>query len=453
MEIDESSLFPLIQDVINGNPNPVHFVWTAIIHVNPTGENIEPLKVVAVDIRVDYETMMTEHINVTLAVLGGTYANQIYPFQNDLEITLIKTPLGEEADVINNEMSVNARRLQATLIDKGDPQLLGQTVNSASQEALDLNNVLNVEFQLLDKSIEQLRMISVGGIWRRCTVGEFLRSALTQYAQTAQVDESIKLQGVDLVDPNNTVPRDHILIPHGTQLLDIPDYVQQKCGGVFSSGMGSFIRDRYWHLFPLLDTSDARFNAAKDLVTVIIVPPNRFSNLERTYRQDPGNLVILATGDVQFRGDSTVQQLSQGNGVRYADANKIMEGFATPKDGKVTAARAEINSEFVSVKRPNGLNNVQMAKAPITANPFLQASELARRNGSIIALTWENSNDELLTPAMMANVLFLVNDQVRSFKGVLLKHQTTVKMNGIGLTSGRHLSETGLSIFVANTPQ
>lgn len=220
----------------------------------------------------------------------------------------------------------NGRELRVFETDNIRPLLLGQSVNAAHQDALDLNNFLEVQFQLLDKSLEQLRMLSIGGIWRGCTVGDFLRTTLTRYARAAVVDETLKVVGVDMVPPSNQAIRDHVIIPHGTKLMEVPDYVQQQCGGIYSTGLGSYLRDRYWYLYPALDV--ARIDQAEDIATIIVVPPKRFPGVERTYRQDPGNLVIIASGDVKFQTDSTAQQLNHGNGIRYADASKVMDGFA-----------------------------------------------------------------------------------------------------------------------------
>ncbi|MFL9998857.1 hypothetical protein [Paraburkholderia sediminicola] len=448
MEIEQSSLYPEILAVFNAGANPVHFSWSATIHVNQTGADISAMQVLSVDKRSDYEVGFTDYLIVTLGLLGGVYANQIYPFHDDLDITLTQYPLAEQGGAADSTGTVNARRMQATLRDTGDPQLLGQSVNAAHQDALDLNNFLEVQFQLLDKSLEQLRMLSIGGIWRGCTVGDFLRTTLTRYARAAVVDETLKVIGVDMVPPSNQDVRDHVVIPHGTKLMDVPDYVQQQCGGIYSTGLGSYLRDRYWYLYPALDV--ARIDQAEDIATIIVVPPKRFAGIERTYRQDPGNLVIIASGDVKFQTDATARQLNQGNGVRYADASRIMDGFVTPLNGRAIASRGNLNSEYITVQRPNGLNNVQMSPTRVTANPYVQASALARRNGSVISVLWENSNDELLKPSMMLNILYLLNDQVQVLRGVLLKTQTSVAMAGTGLVGGRHISSTGLSCFVAN---
>jgi hypothetical protein len=449
MEIEQSSLYPEVQSILASGPRAVHFVWSAIVHVNQRGLNLPVLKVLSVDAVADFEQNYTDEITLTCAVLGGAFANQIYPFQNDLDITLIKSPVGEVGSAPDASQAIQVRRYQATLIDQGNPQVEGNVFGSMGQEELDLTNLLPVKFQLIDKSLEQIRMASVGGIWRQTTMEDFLKGLMTKTSQDVQVDQNLKVKGVDMVPASNQKTMEHVIIPHGTRLVDVPNYVQEKCGGVYSAGLGCYLRDGYWYIYPCYDTQ--RMQTAKATATIILLPPSKFTNIERTFKTAGSDgLVILATGQIKFRGDSTPLQLSHGNGVRFTDASKLMEEFSVTDKNVALAARGNINNEYLSTERPNGLNNVQLARNRITANPFTAATELARRNGSVIAAVWENSDDSLIAPNTMVQVMWLEDDTVQTLQGVLLKMATYTEMNQPGMLSSRHVTRTALSIFVQN---
>jgi hypothetical protein len=427
----------------------VHFVWHATVHVNQRGLDFPVMKVISVDAISDFEMNYTDEITLTCVISGGTYANQIYPFQDDLDITITKSPVGEVGSAPDPNSPVVVTRYQATLLDQGDPQIEGNQMGSMSQEALDLSNLLTVKFQLIDKSLEQIRMSGIGGIWRQTTMQDFIRGVMTKCSQDVQVDQTAKVQGVDMVKPSNQNVMEHIIIPHGTRLVDVPNYVQEKCGGIYSAGLGCYMQNGFWYVYPCYDTT--RLPTATKTATVILLPPNKFTNIERTYRiSGSDGLVILATGQVKFRGDSTPQQLNHGNGIRFTDASKFMDQFAVTDKNVALAARGNINNEFLSVARPNGLNNVQQARNSITANPFSAASDLARRNGSVIAAVWENSNSALLAPNTMVTVMWLEDDTVQSLQGVLLKAASYTEMNEPGMLAARHITRTALSIFVQN---
>jgi hypothetical protein len=449
MEIEQSSLYPEIRSILAGGPNAVHFVWTAIVHVNQRGLDLPVMKVLSVDNIADFEQNYTDEITLTCVIPGGAFANQIYPFQNDLDITIIKSPVGEVGSAATSGQAVQVQRYQATLLDQGDPQIEGNQFGAMSQEELDLTNLLPIRFQLIDKSLEQIRMAGIGGIWRQTTMDDFLKGVMTKMSQDVQVDQNLKVKGVDMVPASNQNTMEHVIIPHGTRLVDVPNYVQEKCGGVYSAGLGCYMRNGYWYIYPCYDTT--RMNTARATATVILLPPNKFTNIERTFKIAGGDgLVILATGQVKFRGDSTPQQLNHGNGVRFTDASKLMEGFSVTDKNVALAARGNINNEYLSTQRPNGLNNVQMGRNRITANPFTASTDLARRNGSVIAAVWENSDDSLIAPSTMVQVMWLEDDTVQTLQGVLSKMATYTEMNQPGMLSGRHITRTALSIFVQN---
>ena len=157
---------------------------------------------------------------------------------------------------------------------------------------------------------------------------------------------------------------------------------------------------------------------------------------------------MLATGEVKLKDDSEEQQLNLGNGVRFADANNFMTGFVDTVDNKAVASRGSNNSEFISVPRLNGNNNVQMSSNPITANPFMEYSKLARRQGNMITLAWENSQPSLIYPGMPVKIMYMDDDDIVTVYGILLKAHSFVQTKGQGMTDNRHLIQTSMSIFI-----
>jgi hypothetical protein len=448
MEFEDCGLVAEVNDVMSSSANPVHFYWMAYIHVMQTGEDIQVMKVTDVDVVSDFEQNFTDETWVEVALTMGVYANRIYPYQDNLEISLVKYPLQEVGDVSNQDQPVQVKRYQATLMDTGDPMIQGMASNLNTQSQLDLTNFQTFKFFLFDKSLEQIRMMTVGQIVRNCTVEDTVKTILSKYSAAIDLDDADKVTGVDMVTASNQNVMNHIVIPQGTRLTDVPQYIHDNCGGIYSSGLGTYLRDRTWYVYPLLDTQ--RLATAVKTAIIVVIPPKKFVGIERTFKIAGDNVTILAGGDIQFRGDSTPQQLSHGNGVRFADASKMIGGFVKTENNMSVAARGNINNEFISVARPNGLNNVQTAGNSITANPFAAASKLARRNGSIVAFGWDNSDDSLLVPGMMATILYLAGDTIRTLQGVLLKAHTHVRMSGQGMTNGRHISHTAMSFFVQN---
>lgn len=444
MELEQSSLYREVTAIVSSSSKPVHFTYDAQIHVN--GETYNVIKVLSLDNLQDYEDKYADETIITVTVPGGTYAKRIYPFKDAIDITVFRRPIGEVYDSSNMAGAIETERYTATLIDTGNPLLEANGMNAVSEEAMNLTNIFEVSFQLVNKALEQARLMTTGGIYRNAKVEDVIKGLLTASMDKLVVEGSRKPKGVDMVEASNKQARDHIIIPHGTRVVDIPEYVHRKCGGVYSAGMGYYLQGDYWYIYPCYDTT--RYAKATRALTIINVPKNKLPSIERTYRQDGKNVVILATGEVRFRDDSEIQQLNFGNGIRFADANNFMDGFVKIENNKATALRGKNNSEFVSSSRKNGNNNIQLSDNPINANPYTEYSKMARRQGSVLSLVWENSLPSLLTPGVMIKMLYLDEDTIKELYGVLLKVHHFTHMTGNGALDTRYSTQSNLVVFV-----
>jgi hypothetical protein len=444
MELEQSALYREVAAIITSGANPVHFHWSAVMHAN--GQDYAAQKVSDIDINRDYESNYSDQMKATLVFNAGDYWASIYPYSDSLEITLTKTPLGEVGDSTDLSQPVQTERYMAILDDKkGSPLLTNTGMNTPTQATLNYTGFETVSVELVDKGLYQMNMRTTGGIFRATTNEKVLRAIMTTESQKVQVNQKQVCAGVNIVTTSNQNVRDHVVIPQGTPIVHVPMWLHEKCGGVYSAGMGYYYQNEMWYFYPCYDP--IRSGTSAPSLTIINVPKNKFTGAERTYRQSGDNTVILATGDVKFRDQSNTAQLNKGNGVRFADASKIFDNFVTVKSNMAIASRGNINNEAITVARPNGLNNAQQTTRSINANPFIEYSNMAKRNGSVFALTWENSNPPLITPGMLCTVLYIDQENISQVQGVVLKVHHHVRMQGQGMTSNRHVTDTGLSIF------
>lgn len=445
MDIQDSALYREVVAIQSGGANPVHFNYRAQFHAN--GKTIDALKVIEVDYIGDYEVQYSDTIHARLQFAQGTFYNDIYPYQDALECTIIKEPIGETSSALDLSQPTQTERYKAILSEnKGSPLLEQTGGNDDTKTTLDMKDFKEVKIQLVDRAVYQMRMTESGGNFRNVTPERALRAIMTTESQKIQVDAQRAVRGVDIVTTNNQTPRDTVTIPDGIPLAHIPQYIHQKCGGLYSAGLGYYFRNGIWYVYPCYDPTRTKTSSAT--LTILNIPKNRMPGTERTYRQDGSNIVILATGDVKFRDTANAAQLNRGNGVRFADVSKIFDSFANVKNNIVIASRGAINTEAVTTTRPDGLNMARTSPRRMNANPYLEFSETAKRNGSMIALTWENSDPSLLVPGMLVTVVYQQNDTLLTAPGVLLKSHTFVHMQGSGMTDQRHITNSGLSVFV-----
>jgi hypothetical protein len=445
MEIEQSSLYRQIQAITRSGAKEVHYHWVAQIHAN--GKTYDALKLTDLDIRRDYEHQYGDEVQATLTFPLGTFYSRIYPYMDNLECTLFKLPLLESGNSADTSQAVQSERYACVLHDvPGSPGITSDAPNNADEQALNLTELFTVQVELLNKSIQQLRMMSFGGVFRQCTTEKALRAIMTVESQKLVIDQSRQNKGVEMVPANNTTVRDHIEIPQGTPLIDVPSYIHERCGGVYSAGFGYYLQNDHWYVYPLYDPT--RFLTARQALTIVNVPKNKFPSVERTFMIDGNNVILMATGDVKFKDKSNEDHLNRGNGVRFADASKLMDGFTKTQDNITLAGRGGSNTEVISAPRADGLNNVKQSDTPIHANPYKEYSKLAQRDGAYLLMTWENSDPSYITPGVMCQILYLDGDDVNTIYGTVLHAHSKVRMSGSGMTNGRHITDTGMVIFV-----
>jgi hypothetical protein len=443
MEIENSSLYQDVQEVIQSGIKPVHYTWKATIHAGDL--DIDVMKVTSRDTLLEFDLKYAEEMMLTVELGLGTYAHHVYPNQDKLDITLTRYPIGEVGDAQNSEQNVQTQRYTAVLVDKGDVKLEANNANTPTEAALNLTKILPVEFQLINKTLEQLRLKTFGVTLRDATVEKAVKAILTTFSQQINVDAPQIPKGVSMVKASNQTKYGQMVLPHGLRLVQLPAYIQEHFG-IYSAGLGYFFHQGYWYLYPRYNVE--RYTETEKTLTIINVPQNRFTGTERTYNQVGSHLTILATSEVRLEDRSTSLQLNAGNGTRYADANKFMEGFNLTKNNKTVVSRGRNTSEFISTERPNGMNNIRFSDKMITANPYAEYSKLAERNGAYFSMRWENSDQSLIVPGMVAKILYLDGEEIKELYGSLLKVHHYDQMAGAGYVSTRFVSHSVLVFFV-----
>lgn len=444
MSLEETSLTSEINVIAAKGPAPVHYEWTAVI-TTPAGD-ITPHRVLGIDINRNYVDNYCDEIYIDLAIGLGTFQQWIVPYATNLTITLKRNPLTEGKEQPDLTQDIEAQPWRATLLKKSSMAVEGNTTYGNAQYAGDLTSIETVTFQLLDMAAEQTRMQSVGTILKSSTVGDAIKYLVTKIAQSLKVDKVNQIKGVDMVPPNNLQVYPHLVVPHGTLAVDVPGYLAHHFGAPYNSGMGAYLQRGIWYIYPLYDLS--RYEKAARTATFINIPKNRMPLADRTYRKTYNQVIVLVTGDVKHVDPSDSLQLNRGNGARYADAAAAMEGFGKVSGNKMVAERVKNANELITDKRDTGYNNVQMAASRITANPFDELGKLAARMGSIVMVTWQNSEPGTLFPGMPVRYLYEVNAKVFELKGVIVKTQTQISQQSPGLFPGPHVSTTAVTLFV-----
>lgn len=447
MEILESALAGDINKIID-KTTQARYYWTADIH-NPN-EKVSVLKVISIDAKCDYEENFTDEIVIKVLVPGGQYAYKLFPYLDNLELTLYKfDAYSNNYEQLDGAKSISNERYVATIINPPASSVEMNTRIKPTEAALDISSFVELKIQLINKAVDQMRMRTFGNNFRNNTGHEVVRSVLTSESRLIDVSSEYLPQGVDIIPIKNPVKRDHIIIPQGTRLVDVPDYVHRHCGGVYSTGMSYYYYKGLWYVFPSYDTT--RFDTTAKTMSIINVPAKNMPGMEKTFIVEGNHTTIIATGNTKVFNASEELILNKGNGVRFANADGFMESFAETADNKALASRGRTNNEFITIKRGNGNNNVMQSPNKITANSLFEYSKLAARDGVMMMLSWENSNPDIIYPGMPVRLKYLEDDDIKEVDGVVLKTHNYIQLAGDGLLTNRHLCTTSIALFIKRT--
>lgn len=444
MDFTQSALYLDVQKVWRKAREPLGVNVEVNIHISPT-EIIKPLRFISRDVDQNFVLNYGDVVFITVLMSQSDYAYKIYPNRSLLYITLKDSPTSAlDGELINSAYSTSEKYKAIMLEENGNPVLEHTGRNTPDIQQLDANGFVEVTFQLLSEVLYQLRMVSVGRTFHRVTGDRLLRTIFSSAFDSLTVDDAIKPYGIDITTINNERVYDQIAIPQSTKLIELADFLQNKAGGLYNAGLGSYYLRRHWRIFPIYNTD--RQDDVEESITIINVPESVMPSVEKTYMREGKHSTILATGSITFNDDSEQQQLNNGNAVRFANADNFMENRTTISNNRVSYKRNKNASEVVTAQRGDNLNLAPFSD--ITANAFVEYSKMARRDGGIITLNWEYANAALIKPGMVVKIMYLDGSTIRILYGTLLGAQHYTHTRDTVRPEARYRTNIALAIFI-----
>ena len=445
MAINNTALWAEVQAIINRGALDTHYQLKTVIRCN--GLDHAVLKTLSLDINRDYGSNYSDIVVADVTMGMGDFVYDIYPYRKNLEVTVYWVPTGEIGTVATVSKATTKRVYRGILIETESDLMAANQASGQGQFALNLNGLKRFRLQLVDLTTEWVRMEAVGGVFKSVAPWQLAQYLLTQQSKRVKYTAENTIKGVSVATADNLAPRDNIVIPHGTPLVEVPSLLQRRHGGIYSTGLGYYLQDGYWYLYPLYDLT--RFNRTPMTLTVINVPKAQLPGLERTYRRTANQAVVLCTGSGLHRDRSDGQVADSGNGVRYQEARSVIDGAVTVTGNRMTFDRVKNTSEFITDTQESGLNHAPVAPGRIHGSGFELLTQQALKRGGLFMAEWEHGDPAILTPGMPVKLMYQDHDQVRTVMGVLLGAHSYYQLQGEGVTATRHQCTVGLAIFVS----
>lgn len=446
VDLESSALLQEVLSITQADGSPY---LSLSAQIDCGGQTIVPLQILRIDQERDYRQGYMDNTSIVFAIGLGTLMHDIAPYQDDIKITLSRLPLSSSGKD-DEEAPYTSRTYRAYLGDDVSKSI--ETSNSPimqDKETADRNSIRYVQFILEEVAIEQLRKMPVGLNSRVTPPWVVLKTLFSKAKASLKLADDEALLGIEMVDADNSEPRNHIIIEDNTPLLDVPDLLQNDQGGIYSSGLGFYIQDQYIYFWPMYHTK--RQSTANNILQVYIAPTRHSAMLDKTWADNGRSVSIYCAGTVKMVDDSLGKLNNEGNAVRYVDARKLVEDFGVVKDNKVTLSRTLNNVEFSGVQVGNKQNQAKNSDRRITSNVYLEASKLAKRSGAILVVPWLRSNPDLLSPGMAVEVFFDSSGEIKTLEGTLLGVNSSTELQGFGLSANVFATKSSLTLFIDRT--
>lgn len=446
MDVTKSPVWKELVEAKKTGEKPVFYTHRCEITIDE--ETLEVPKLLQIDTRREYSTKFNDETVIKIMMIRRDYIRWLYPNRDNFIITMFKEPKSETEDQTDVERNTKIRYYRGALIDSKSPLLEGTVEVDTSDDMEDGSTYVELYVQLISLPIEMMRMMTVGGIYEGLRTDKFIQGMFTYISGKLDVPEDVAIDGVDLVEGDNDHVRDHIIVPHGTKLMSLPDYIQKEQGGVYKHDLGFYLQDNFWYVFPLYNKD--RFDKTPRNLTVFNIPPNRMPGIERTYYLKEERVTVIATGKTKHIDDSEYLQNNVGNGVRFAAADYMLEGYHDVDGNKASMSRKRNMSEVMVKNRRTEKEMALMSEDRITANSFKEISALSRRDGAFIQTNWENANPDLIYPGMPVRYVYIEDDSINEVFGVVLGADFYTHLKGQGMTANRYRTNVTLTLFIEN---
>ena len=419
MTFEATSVWSEVKDIIDKTTDPQLYEYKGTVHTEK--EDFAVWDLSSIEIVRDYLNSVAETGKIIFRLGLGDYVRRFFPYRNNLEFTLKRIPLGDGGLPSKNK-TILVVRYKVIFNPSQNPQVGGSELETYDSEDLNVSDFVEVHVEVLDRSMEPLRIKTTGGAYNAVNNTTLIHSLLGGESMKVLVDGKPAVQALDLVPPDNNEVIPRVIIPHGTKITALPTYLQHSISGVYNRGIGTFFQmyngKKTWFVYPVYDAQ--RFDGADKKVVFYVVPQEKLPQLDKSYREVANILKVAVTAQRKYSDNAELAMMNEGSGYRMSDARAFMKKPILIKEDGPVATRTQLNHEVVTKERSDNLNYAPMEMNGPSLNPYVQRSVVVARNMAQVDLVWENANPELIYPGMPCKYVYISQDKPISLKGTVL---------------------------------
>lgn len=395
-----STGFSLDSDILEivNKPNPSKRDSEFEVIVHTPYEDIKVTKLLLIETMRNYSKYVGDVIIVTFNLTGGTFIKDVYPYRDNLEMTIVEYDRSSLKTYSDN-------RYKLVLINNGG-NVYGSKYTSSTRDHLDNNEYIRVEGQCINRIVEGLRLIQVEGIYENTLLKDIVYAELTEKIKNLQLDGKASEFGIDMIEPSNNNEIKQLVIPSGIYALDFPSYLQNASYGIYNGGIGTYVQSMnnkdYVFIYPLYDVN--RFDQTEYKAIIYFTTSAKFNYMDNTYNRDGTVLKILAGTSLRSLDNAENDFMSQGDGFirvipeQMMNRNVVVQGDTMNLDASSHLEGTKFKDRTDGVDKPIFLGNEK--------NMYKYRSEINKNSLGTYQFTWHYSNPELIYPGMPIQYVF-----------------------------------------------
>lgn len=436
-----------IAQVFNFGSVGPHYNYTVSVIAN--GKEIIASKVVSRHRMRDYINNYTDLSEITLIFIQDDLEYNIKPYQDNLEVVLIRSELTADPTITTSPgLSIReVFRFKGYMSDESREMITQNNPFIKDRDVMSRILSKPVTIQLVDKTVDLLRVMSVGTTVRdlKASGMDIIKTVLMSKSKEASNKANSQILGMEIAgNYNDSIPV-QLSIPAYTKLTRFPLVVSNESGGIYPAGFSYYLQNQIWYIYPPYDIE--RYKKVQRNLTIVNLPKNRIAGIEKTYRNSNTQLVVLSTGDVVHVNYADQNQINFGNGVRFLDADRL-ENMGVMENNRYRVDVSKNINALETNRRSDGMSVAYESSRPITTNKYSQMSEAAARMGSFVQLSWSNSDDSLIYPGMPTRLLYLDNNQPTEAYGVVSAVETFETPVNVNFAEPKLVLESAITVFI-----
>lgn len=397
--------------------------------------------------RADFISKFTTDFDIMTMVALVDYRYKIYPNRDNLKALVQWFPIEASSNKYLSPKPIYSDTYRALLYDNDDGATQAGSPVAAKQETNSLDEERVIKVALVEQASEALSYKNAQGTFRETDNQNILAGFIAFQIKQEAANNPVAQVALEVHPIDDVVEkRSAITIPIHTRLVDVPEFLQTKEGGLYSNGLGSFIQRSTWWIYPVFDTS--RFTKTTRRLKIIQMSGPYAPTSENTWEYVNGELTVVCTSSSKMQDISTSAQINKGTGTRFIKASEMFDNTTQGDPNKEHFNQEGIMAEFQTDKRADGNNIAMFSETAITDNIVNEYAKIAFRKGQIFITIWQRSMARLVYPGMPLRLYYDKDGQTVVYDGVVMQIDEQWKGETKGMIQKNMIGTAAIYCFI-----